>query len=227
MGVRHSARPGQLTSIWWVSDDVVPAADPSRFRASDEDRERVARALQTAMAEGRLSLSELEERLDLVYASKTVGELQPLTRDLPVPVRLTEPGPGAGDRSTDLVGGSPTSSMAVAVMSGAERKGAWVVPRQFTAMAFWGGIELDLTEARYAEREVVITAVAIMGGIEIVVRPDTTVLVNGVGIMGGFNDKARCEGRPGAPVIRINGMAFWGGVEVRRPDGSDVRKPVR
>jgi hypothetical protein len=213
-----------VTSIGCVSDDVVPAADPSRLRASDDDRERVARALQTAMSEGRLTMDELQERLDVVYASKTIGELEPLTHDLPVPVRLVRPGPAAGSPSADRVGGTPTSTMAVAVMSGAERKGVWVVPRQFTAVAFWGGIELDLTKARYAEGEVVITAVAIMGGVEIIVDPDTTVLVNGVGIMGGFNDKAKCEGRPGSPVIRINGMAFWGGVEVRRPRTGDARE---
>jgi hypothetical protein len=205
-----------------VSDDLVPGAHPGRLRASDADRERVARALQVAVAEGRLTMDELQERLDVVYASRTVGELEPLTHDLPVPVRLTTPTPAAAGPSSALVGGSPTSSVAVAVMSGSERKGVWVVPRQFTAVAFWGGVELDLTRARYAEREVTITAVAIMGGIQIVVDPDTTVIVSGVGIMGAFEDKARCEGTPGGPVVRINGLAFWGGVEVRRPGDSDT-----
>ncbi|MBM9469513.1 DUF1707 SHOCT-like domain-containing protein [Nakamurella leprariae] len=213
-----------------MSDDLVPTSDPTRLRASHDDRERVAQALHTAMAEGRLTVDELQERLDAVYSSKTLGELEPLTRDLPAPVTLVKPVaptvvPGVRPASpAHLVGGYPTSSVAIAVMSGAERKGPWVVPRQFTAVAFWGGIELDLTRARYAEREITITAVAVMGGIEIIVNPDTTVLVNGVGIMGGFDDKARCEGSPGAPVVRINGFAFWGGVEVRRPKTKELRK---
>jgi len=46
--------------------------------------ERVAKILHDAMAEGRLTVSELEERLDKVYAAKTFGELEPLLRDLPV-----------------------------------------------------------------------------------------------------------------------------------------------
>ena len=187
------------------------------MRASDADRERVARALQMAVGEGRLTMSELQERLDVVYRSRTVGELEPLTHDLPDPVRFTAPAT-TDDRLPDRIGGTPTSSVAVAIMSGSERKGVWVVPEQFTAVAFWGGVELDLTRARYAAREVTITAVAIMGGIDIVVDPETTVIVNGVGVMGAFEDKADCQGRPGAPVVRINGLAFWGGVEVKRPD---------
>ena len=187
------------------------------MRASDADRERVARTLQVAAGEGRLTMSELQERLDVLYRSRTVGELEPLTHDLPDPVRFTASA-AAPDRRPDRVGGTPTSSTAVAIMSGSERKGVWVVPAQFTAVAFWGGIELDLTRARYAAREVTITAVAIMGGVVVVVDPETTVIVSGVGVMGAFEDKARCQGPPGGPVVRINGLAFWGGVEVRRPD---------
>lgn len=208
-------------SIGAVPDDMLPA-DPGRMRASDADRERVARALQVAVGEGRLTLHELQERLDVVYRSTTVGELEPLTHDLPEPVRFTMAARVSGDR-VDRIGGAPTSSTAIAVMSGSQRKGVWVVPEQFTTVAFWGGVEIDLTQARYATREVTITAVAIMGGIVIVVDPDTTVMVSGVGIMGAFEDKARCQGRPGGPVVRVNGLAFWGGVEVKRPDGPGAR----
>ena len=79
-----------------------------------------------------------------------------------------------------------------------------------------GGVDLDLTKARLAEREVTITAVAIMGGIDIVVPDDMTVIVNGIGFMGAFEDTARSRAVPGGPVVRINGLAFMGGVEVKR-----------
>lgn len=41
------------------------------------------------MVEGRLSCSELEDRLAAVYAAKTFGELDPLTADLPFPGSAT------------------------------------------------------------------------------------------------------------------------------------------
>ena len=36
-----------------------------------------------ALATGRLTSAEHAERLDAVYAAKTMGDLAPLTRDLP------------------------------------------------------------------------------------------------------------------------------------------------
>ena len=56
--------------------------DPD-LRVSDEDRERVAVTLRKNASDGRLSVDELSERLDRVYAARTVGDLQPVTSDLP------------------------------------------------------------------------------------------------------------------------------------------------
>jgi len=57
-------------------------ADPAQ-RASDAEREAVAERLRTAAAEGRLDPDELEERLGAAYGARTVGDLVPLTGDLP------------------------------------------------------------------------------------------------------------------------------------------------
>lgn len=196
-----------------------PPAVPDRgnLRASDSDRERVADILRQAAGDGRLTMEELDERLDAVYAAKTYAELEPITKDLPAAGTAHAPVPApapAGDISR--VGGVPASHNAVAVLGGATRKGEWVVPQNFNAVAVLGGVELDFREARFAERVVTIHAVAILGGIEITVPEDVTVHVSGVGIMGGFDDSASGEGPPGAPEIVINGVAILGGVEVKR-----------
>ena len=57
--------------------------DP-RLRASDADREAVAERLREAHAQGRLTVEEFQERLDATFASRTHGELVPITEDLPV-----------------------------------------------------------------------------------------------------------------------------------------------
>ena len=49
--------------------------DPTSLRASDKDRERAAEVLREAAGEGRLSMTELDERLDAVYEAKTYAEL--------------------------------------------------------------------------------------------------------------------------------------------------------
>lgn len=56
--------------------------DP-QLRAADRDREAVATTLGRALAEGRLSVDEYEERLATAYAARTYGELAGLTADLP------------------------------------------------------------------------------------------------------------------------------------------------
>ncbi|MBD0282698.1 MAG: DUF1707 domain-containing protein [Thermoleophilaceae bacterium] len=59
------------------------------LRASDRDRERVVDELRTHAAEGRLTVEELEERVQRALDARTAGELAALTRDLPDPVRPT------------------------------------------------------------------------------------------------------------------------------------------
>ncbi|TDD79697.1 DUF1707 domain-containing protein [Saccharopolyspora karakumensis] len=54
------------------------------MRASDADRDEVAARLRTALDEGRLTVTEYDERLQSAYGATTLGELEPLTRDLPV-----------------------------------------------------------------------------------------------------------------------------------------------
>lgn len=61
--------------------DDVPKTD--RIRASHADREAVIARLNTAFAEGRLDVGELDERVAAAYDAKTLGDLRPLTRDLP------------------------------------------------------------------------------------------------------------------------------------------------
>lgn len=56
------------------------------IRVSDADRAAVADRLRTAVDEGRLTVSEYDDRLRLAYAAVTYADLAPLTRDLPAPV---------------------------------------------------------------------------------------------------------------------------------------------
>jgi hypothetical protein len=201
-----------------VPDRIRPD-DPRQLRASDADRERVAEVLRSAATEGRLGLDELEERLGEVYAARTYAELEPVTRDLPTSASVAPAG-----NAYPRIGGTPTSTGAVALLGGFERKGAWVVPKVFTCVAVMGGGEIDLRQARFAEAEVTIRAFAFMGGISILVPEDAEVHVSGTGIMGGFSHDATGGGRPGAPRIIVTGLAVWGGVDVERRPGTNHNK---
>lgn len=179
-------------------------------------------------------MTEFEERLEAAYKARTYGELAPLTRDLPVPgvsaptVDMTKRQEPDGDWSGRVVGGEGTSSWAVAVMGGFERKGGWVVPKRFNCVAFWGGGTVDLREASFADREVEINCVAIMGGVDVIVPPGVEVVVRGVGIMGGFDHRENgVPAEPGAPRVIVTGVAFWGGVSVRRKLTAAQRRQLK
>jgi hypothetical protein len=203
-----------------------PGNDPANLRASDQDRERVANILRDAAGEGRLDMTELDERLDAVYTAKTYAELEPITRDLP----QAGSSPAAPRAIADPAryGGQPSSTSAFAFMGGFARKGSWVVPPTFTAVAIMGGGCIDMRDARFAERTVTIHAVAFMGGIEIIVPEDSQVDVTGFGFMGAFDHSAHGAGQPDGPVIKINGLAFMGGVEVKRrpPKSASKREKI-
>jgi hypothetical protein len=60
------------------------------LRAADADRERIAEHLRQSHAEGRLDLTEFQQRLERCYEAKTVSELDELVTDLPRPAELVE-----------------------------------------------------------------------------------------------------------------------------------------
>ncbi|MEV6670761.1 DUF1707 domain-containing protein [Streptomyces sp. NPDC051162] len=192
------------------------------MRASDAERDRVADVLREAVAEGRLEMGEFEQRLEAAYKARTHSELEPLVRDLPAPAQDAAPAAGWAER----VGGSATSGGAVGVFGGFQRSGRWTVGRRFTAFTMWGGGQIDLREARFTEREVVIRCFALMGGMGVVVPPDLDVQVSGIGVMGGFGDRATGPGTPGSPKVRITGFALWGGVGVTRKARKTERKSL-
>ncbi|ODU00219.1 MAG: hypothetical protein ABS81_24265 [Pseudonocardia sp. SCN 72-86] len=55
------------------------------LRVGDAERERTEALLRSHVGAGRLDLPEFESRLDAVYAARTQGDLDAVTRDLPTP----------------------------------------------------------------------------------------------------------------------------------------------
>jgi hypothetical protein len=187
--------------------------DPSRLRISDAERHQVAEVLRQAAGEGRLDLEELDERLEATYAARTYADLVPITQDLPAerPAQPLAPRPA--------VGPATRYESSVAVLSGVDRKGVWEVGPTHTAFSVMGGVDIDLREAIFTSREVVITANTLMGGIDVIVNESTRVVVEGAGVMGAFEqarDKVEPRLTADSPVVRVRGVAIMGAVTVVR-----------
>jgi hypothetical protein len=175
------------------------------LRASDAERTAVVDRLQAAMAEGRISVEEFTERSAAAHAARTVGDLAPLTRDLP------ETG-GHSRAVPDLV--AERAAPVVAVFGGAVRKGRWTPARQETAVAVFGGVELDYRDAALPAGTSQLRAFAVFGGVDVAVPEGVRVEMTGFAVFGGREARGDDAAAPGAPVLRVHAVAVFGGVSV-------------
>lgn len=174
------------------------------LRAADADRERVADALRRAVEAGRLTVDEGHERVERAYAAKTLEELAALTVDLPE--RPVGPTPARAD-----------TGPIVAILASAKRKGRWVVPERLRVVAVLGSVELDLSEAALARREVTIEAYAVLGSVELRVPEGVRVVLTGTAIAGSRESRVPTPPDPDALTVNVQAIALMGSVEVKRP----------
>jgi hypothetical protein len=190
-----------------MSDSAQRNARDEWSRAADTDRIQVAQLLTDAAAQGRLPMSEYEERLTKAYAATTYQELDRLQADLP--------GLAVSPRRGGVCKPAP-STLLMAIMGAFERRGRWNVPQKVTTFALWGGGVIDLRYADFTSTEVEIHAYSIMGAQTILLPPEVNVEIHGHGVMGGFDHNIPGEGTPGAPTVKIRGFSLWGGVGIKR-----------
>jgi hypothetical protein len=182
------------------------------LRASDAERERTADQLRHAAGEGRLTVEELDERLDGAYASRTRGELEVLVADLAVHA----PGPAPDSGLTVRRGSDEGTTRVISVMGGADRKGRWRVGRRCLAVNVMGGADLDLNDAELADDVVELTVFSLMGGSDIHVPEGLNVEIEDFALMGG-NDVELGDPRPaGGPTLRLRLISIMGGTDVKR-----------
>ena len=181
-------------------------------------RERVVQDLADHFAQDRLTLPEYERRVELVYRATTADALRDLTRDLaPIPPARVAPEASLSNRVDSSPPVTSVKRNFFALMSGVIRRGNWLVPATSRAVAFMGGISLDLREATLTAHVTDIYIFAMMGGVEIIVPPDVRLESDGFAIMGGFEDQLKepASRDPNAPLVRVHGLAIMGGVEAR------------
>jgi hypothetical protein len=105
-----------------------PRGGPHALRIGDAERDAAAADLGEHYAAGRLSLDELNERLDAVFSSKTFGQLTRVMSDLPGPGRLPwRDGWGPNGFYSDALPGRPWPGSR-AHLAGFQTRGPQVPP---------------------------------------------------------------------------------------------------
>ena len=126
----------------------------------------------------------------------------------------------ASQKRPQVAADSVSTVNAVAVLGGSSRSSNSPDFRGGDLIAFMGGCEIDLTQARIASSPAVIDALAFWGGVDIRVPRNWDVVVKGVPLLGGYEDKTRFEeddseiDEPHQQLV-VKGFAIMGGVEVK------------
>lgn len=105
-------------------------------------------------------------------------------------------------RSTGIFSGAHVTS------TSRRFRGAWLT-------AVFGGVTLDLRGAELAEDGASINATAAFGGVEILVPRGWRVSVRSTPILGGVDDRTDHPAADDAPTLRVDAVAFLGGVDVK------------
>ncbi len=80
--------------------------------------------------------------------------------------------------------------------------------------AVFGGVDIDLRNAKI-NKDVIINATSIFGGIDIHVPSDVKVKISSNAIFGGCENKTKNKNKDGEYTIYINATCLFGGVEIR------------
>jgi uncharacterized protein DUF1707 len=218
---RPSAGSGETPSELAAAGTAgsVTPHESALLRASDAEREHAVLLLRNAVSEGRLSVEELEERLQSAYTVRTRRELELLVADVSAHSiddgrRIVPPllGGPVGVRQ-----GPGGTRWVVSIMSGDDRRGRWRIARRCTVINVMGGSDLDLCDVELSHPVTRLNVYSIMGGGQIRVPNGVDVQVSKLALMGG-NDVRLGDNvpPPGGPVIRIRLVSIMGGCSVRR-----------
>ncbi len=173
---------------------------------SDADRERVVARLQTAVSEGRITLSEFQERVDGVLKARRYGEVEPYLDGLPS--RLGPVFPGAVQPVAELR----------TVASSLKRKGAWPVPQRLLVHSKAGSVKLDFTEASIGSPVVEVVLDVYAASTTLVLPSDATADVDRVQMVAGSlkaDTVPRHNESGGGVHFVVTGINRAGSVKVR------------
>ena len=188
-----------------ITGDDEPTAG---IRASDAERDATIERLSTAAGDGRLTLEEFSQRMELATSARTRADLDRLVTDLPRDVAAA---------GTAVTGGtSAPASWHVSPVGGLRVYGPWRMDRHVIVVSIVGGTRLDLSEAQLAAPEVTLTKVSLVGGTRVTVPPGIRVEASGFSLVGGTRVEGGPEPGPGAPTIHIRAFSLVGGVRIHR-----------
>jgi len=197
----------------------MPSSPPPEQRplvSLADERERVVQQLSDHFANDRLSLEELETRIELAYKASSTADLQRLTADLPSVAASPVPAPLPADETVM----APDRERLFSVMSETRRRGGWIVPQRLDLIALMSDTTIDLTQAALPTGIIDIHVRSICAAVKIVVPPGIQV----VSRLSSLMSSIRGSGEPNVgggeewktgTVVRLSGWALMAEVQTK------------
>ncbi|WP_392508793.1 DUF1707 domain-containing protein [Naumannella halotolerans] len=201
--------------------------DAPAFRASDADRDAVLGVLGEALANGRLTTEEFDERQNRALAARLLGDLPPLIEDLPEGRRLlAQPKadrpatarPTGGENLPARPGEGETAS-SVAIMGG---KTLLVPPGtpKLSSYLLMGGDEVYLADVMGPGVQFTIESWSMWAGNDIYVPSGVRVIDKMTNIMAGNDIAAEARGDGSNGTLILTGVNLMAGHDVKLDPGS-------
>ncbi len=162
----------------------------------------MVRSLRDELVEGRLTLEEFSERVDVAYGARTAVELRGAREGLPA---LPAP------RSR-----RPPVRLSGAVFGRAIRRGRLLIRRRTTVVGAVADVDFDLREAEIEGGGVTVAVVVAFGNVDVYVPEGIDVMVGGLILFGRHRHWGRDTARPDAPTVRVRIYGCVGTVDVWR-----------
>ena len=192
---------------------------PPQDRPIDTLREETVDQLIMNYGHGKLSREAFERRLDEALDTKSHDKLLELTRDLDLKtdkqyaaqkkaelgIRMEERPAAEVDEVEHMIN----------IFGGSNRRGAWDVPKEIRMINVFGGAELDFSDARFSAQTTYVTIFCMFGGVSFRVREGMRTVSKAVCIFGGVDNRAPSTTDPNAPTLLIQGLALFGGADIR------------
>ncbi|MGY1829202.1 DUF1707 domain-containing protein [Geodermatophilus sp. SYSU D01180] len=177
-----------------------PTLQPA-VRASDAEREAAVTRLQTALAEGRITVDEFGERAQAAYAATTTDQLAPLLADLPAAPQV------------EIVGSRPPATRA-AVVGDVRLDARTPLPRRVRTGI--GDIRVDLRDLRTDAEVVELELTTVIGDVDVVVAEGVEAELDGWTVIGDRKvGLAPVPRLAGTPRVVVRAHALFGDLRLR------------
>jgi Domain of unknown function (DUF1707)/Cell wall-active antibiotics response 4TMS YvqF len=179
----------------------------------DARRDQVVAQLGAAWAAEAIGEAEMERRMSAAFAAREPSDLERMVADLPAPQAMM---PMSDTARVVAARGPQLAPLRRVLFSSVEERVRSVVPAHVEFGSRFGSIEMDFSEAVFANDVTVIVVDVMFGNVELMFPANMAIENDVHGIFSNVELRhPRVPSAPSGKTVRILGRALFGNVEIR------------